>query len=60
MSVRAGLFRPDVFSQNEVELIADCSLSQLDLVDAFAEDEIADLTARWPRPAPPSPTVPKA
>jgi ABC-type lipoprotein export system ATPase subunit len=43
MTVRGGLFRLDVYSQNEVESIADHSLSQLDLIDAFDAESIADL-----------------
>jgi ABC-type lipoprotein export system ATPase subunit len=43
MTVRSGLFRLDVFSQNEVETIADRSLSQLGLLDGFEADVIADL-----------------
>lgn len=41
MTVRSGLFRLDVFSQNEVETIADRSLSQLGLIDGFEADSIA-------------------
>jgi len=40
----AGLFSIDIFSQNEVENIADSPQSQLELIDNFAADEIADLT----------------
>jgi ABC-type lipoprotein export system ATPase subunit len=43
MTVRSGLFRLDVFSQNEVETIADRSLSQLGLLDSFEADAIAEL-----------------
>lgn len=41
MTVRSGLFRLDVFSQNEVETIADRSLSQLGLIDGFESEAIA-------------------
>ena len=40
----AGLFSIDIFSQNEVENIADSPQSQLELIDNFAADEIAELT----------------
>jgi hypothetical protein len=36
-----GLFRISVFSQNEVEQIADRSASQLDLLDCFEPEQIA-------------------
>ncbi|MBS3735500.1 MAG: AAA family ATPase [Phycisphaerae bacterium] len=38
-----GLFGADIFSQNEVENIADSPQSQLALIDAFAADEIGRL-----------------
>ena len=38
-----GFFAADIFSQNEVESIADRSLSQLDLIDTFDAENIADL-----------------
>jgi hypothetical protein len=38
-----GLFRLDVFSQNEVESIADHALSQLDLIDTFRAEDITSL-----------------
>lgn len=41
-----GLFRLDVFSQNEVESIADRSVSQLDLIDTFRTEEIAAIDHR--------------
>jgi ABC-type lipoprotein export system ATPase subunit len=46
MTVRSGLFRLDVFSQNEVENIADRSLSQLGLLDGFEAEALADLERR--------------
>lgn len=47
ISLKAGgLFRVDVFSQNEVEAIADRPTSQLDLLDAFEPTAIADLGAQ--------------
>lgn len=38
-----GIFSADLFSQNEVENIADSPESQLALIDAFVADEIASL-----------------
>jgi len=38
-----GFFRAEIFSQNEVEGIADQKRFQLDLIDSFAPDEIASL-----------------
>ncbi|MFW6107033.1 MAG: AAA family ATPase [bacterium] len=37
----AGIFSADIFSQNEVENIADSPQSQLELIDKFAAGEIA-------------------
>jgi len=37
-----GLFSADIFSQNEIENIADSPQSQLELIDRFAADGIAD------------------
>jgi ABC-type dipeptide/oligopeptide/nickel transport system ATPase component len=46
LTLRSGtLFKADVFSQNEVESIADRSDSQLALIDSFAQGEISHLTA---------------
>ncbi|MCC6909690.1 MAG: AAA family ATPase [Phycisphaerales bacterium] len=39
-----GLFKADVYSQNEVERIADQSLSQLELIDDFAPHEIRQVS----------------
>ncbi|MEX0643115.1 MAG: AAA family ATPase [Pirellulales bacterium] len=39
----AGIFSADIFSQNEVENIADCPQSQLELIDRFAASQITDL-----------------
>lgn len=39
------LFRADVYSQNEVERIADQSLSQLALIDNFAPEQIRQVSA---------------
>ncbi|MFW5750942.1 MAG: AAA family ATPase, partial [Planctomycetota bacterium] len=44
MTVRGGLFRPDMFSQNEVETIADHSRAQLDLLDSFRMEVIGKLS----------------
>lgn len=45
--LRAGaLFKADIYSQNEVESIADRSDSQLALIDSFDPSQIADLTAK--------------
>lgn len=41
-----GLFRADLYSQNDVESIADRSDSQLDLIDSFDQTRIADFSAR--------------
>ncbi len=41
-----GFFAADIFSQNEVESIADRSLSQLDLIDTFDAESIADLNVQ--------------
>lgn len=40
-----GAFRADLFSQNEIERIADQALSQLTLIDRFEPDRIARLNA---------------
>ncbi len=39
-----GLFKADVYSQNEVERIADRSLSQLELIDDFAPEAIRQVS----------------
>ncbi len=41
-----GFFRADIYSQNEVENIADQALSQLDLIDNFEAEEIAEIERR--------------
>jgi hypothetical protein len=41
-----GLLRADVYGQNEVEGTADRAASQLELVDGFAAEEIAELDRR--------------
>ena len=41
-----GLFRVDIFSQNEVEAIADRASSQLDLIDNFEAERIAAIEHR--------------
>src|SRR5574340_183693 len=38
-----GVFRADIFSQNEVERIADRTTSQLVLIDRFQADAIAEI-----------------
>ncbi|MDD3045891.1 MAG: AAA family ATPase [Candidatus Delongbacteria bacterium] len=38
-----GLFRVNIFSQNEIEAIADRALSQLYLIDHFEADELAEI-----------------
>lgn len=38
-----GIFSADIFSQNEVENIADCPASQLALIDTFVAEEIGEL-----------------
>ncbi len=40
-----GLFTADIYSQNQVETIADRSASQLDLIDNFEADRIAEIQA---------------
>ena len=45
ITLRAGgLFRADLYSQNEIERIADEALSQLSLIDNFETAEIASIT----------------
>ncbi len=41
-----GFFAADIFSQNEVESIADRSLSQLELIDAFDAERIGELNVQ--------------
>lgn len=43
LTVEAGFFRADLYSQNEVEAIADESHSQLDLIDGFESEQIAEI-----------------
>lgn len=38
-----SFFQADIYSQNEVEAIADRSLSQLDLIDSFQSDKVAEV-----------------
>jgi len=46
ISLRAGgVFRADIYSQNEIERIADQALSQLSLIDNFEANQIAQITA---------------
>ncbi|MFN4243670.1 MAG: hypothetical protein ACK4PI_10590 [Tepidisphaerales bacterium] len=40
-----GVFRADIYSQNEIERIADQALSQLSLIDNFEAGQIAHITA---------------
>jgi len=42
----AGIFSADIFSQNEVENIADSPQSQLELVDKFAANQIAEINGK--------------
>ena len=50
VTLKAGsLFSADIFSQNEVESIADRATSQLDLIDNFEVQRIADLNAQIKR-----------
>ena len=46
LSLKSGIFRADIYSQNAVESIADRPLFQLDLLDSFAGQPIADVFAR--------------
>jgi len=39
-------FSADIFSQNEIENIADSPQSQLELIDRFAADEIAEVNRK--------------
>lgn len=41
-----GFFKADIFSQNEVENIADRPLSQLELIDNFEAERVAELGAQ--------------
>lgn len=41
-----ALFHPDVFSQNDVEMIADHPSIQLELIDGFKRDELREANAR--------------
>ena len=41
-----GVFRADIYSQNEVERIADRSVSQLVLIDNFEPDALAEISVR--------------
>lgn len=41
-----GLFSADIYSQNEVERIADRSLSQLNLIDNFDAEKIEEITTQ--------------
>jgi len=42
----AGIFSADIFSQNEVENIADSPQSQLELIDKFAAGQIAEVNRK--------------
>jgi ABC-type lipoprotein export system ATPase subunit/Fe2+ transport system protein FeoA len=45
IALRAGrVFRADIYSQNEIERIAEQSMSQLSLIDNFESDELAKIT----------------
>jgi len=47
ISLRSGgLFKVDIYSQNEVEAIADRASSQLDLIDNFETEQIASIEHR--------------
>jgi len=47
ITLKAGaFFKADIFSQNEVESIADRSLSQLDLIDNFEAEQIAEFNTQ--------------
>ena len=41
-----GVFRADIYSQNEVERIADLTTSQLVLIDKFQGDAVADIESQ--------------
>lgn len=45
IALRSGrVFRADIYSQNEIERIAEQSMSQLSLIDNFESDELAKIT----------------
>ena len=47
ISFKTGMvFGADIYSQNEVETIADCKASQLALLDKFQADAISDIESR--------------
>ena len=47
ISFKTGMFfGADIYSQNEVETIADCKASQLALLDKFQADSIAEIESR--------------
>ncbi|WP_425618755.1 AAA family ATPase [Anatilimnocola sp. NA78] len=47
ISIKWGsVFRADIYSQNQIEGIADCTMSQLALLDNFEADEIAEIEIR--------------
>lgn len=46
VTLKSGLFRAEIYSQNAVETIADRPLFQLDLIDSFAGQPIADIFTR--------------
>ncbi|MDL5053327.1 AAA family ATPase [Oscillatoria laete-virens NRMC-F 0139] len=46
LTLRSGFFVANIFSQNEVESIADNSLAQLQLIDVFASAEIEGINLK--------------
>jgi len=46
ISVRNGLFRADIYSQNDVETIADQGRYQLELIDGFEAVQVAEIETR--------------
>jgi energy-coupling factor transporter ATP-binding protein EcfA2 len=46
VNLKSGLFRAEIYSQNAVESIADRPLFQLDLIDSFAGQQMAETFSR--------------
>lgn len=46
VNLKSGLFRAEIYSQNAVESIADRPLFQLDLIDSFAGQQMAEIFSR--------------
>ena len=47
ISLRSGrMFKAGIFSQNDIEGIADRGISQLSLIDQFADEEISEIVEK--------------